>query len=154
MRVLIANDKHIPDIIELWKELMDFHKNIDAHWSRGKDGHIAYEKLLREMLESEDATILVAVDNGRTVGYSCLRIAKPPPALEQHSYGVIDATIVTSDYRRRGIGELMLDRALEWFSSRNVNRIELSVAAKNQLGYSFWEKHGFQDYQHRLYLER
>ena len=48
MRVLIVEDKNIPEIIKLWEELLDFHKNIDTYWSRSKDGHIAYEKFLRE----------------------------------------------------------------------------------------------------------
>jgi hypothetical protein len=34
MEIIFAQDFHIPQIIELWKELMDFHKGIDAYWSR------------------------------------------------------------------------------------------------------------------------
>jgi len=154
MRIFIAKDKHIPGIIEVWEELMDFHKNIDTYWSRREDGHITYEKFLREMLESEDAIVLVAVDNGRIVGYSSSRISEHPPTLEHDNYGEITDMAVTAEYQRKGIGERMLKRICEWFESRNIDRIELSAAANNQISYSFWKKHGFQDFLHRLYLEK
>jgi len=48
----------------------------------------------------------------------------------------------------------MLAKIFEWFESRNMDRIELRVLAKNQIGYSFWKKHGFKDYMHVLYLNR
>ena len=43
MRILIAKDKHIPEIIDLWKQVMDFHKDMDAYWSREEGGHIECE---------------------------------------------------------------------------------------------------------------
>ena len=154
MRIQIAKDKHIPEIIELWKESMDFHKNIDTYWSRREDGHSIFENLLRESLENEDAIVLAAVDNGHIVRYSRSWISKPPPLFERDSYGGIIDMAVTSDYRRRGIGELMLGKTLDSFASRNIDRIELELDARNQIGYSFWKKHGFQDFRHRLYLEK
>ena len=145
--------KHINEIIELWKELMDFHKNIDTYWSRREDGHTKYEKFLREMLESEDAIVLVAVGNERIVGYSSSWIRRYPPTLEHDTYGEITDMAVTAEYQRKGIGERMLKRICEWFESRNIDRIELSAAANNQKSYLFWKKHGFQDFLSRLYLE-
>jgi len=48
----------------------------------------------------------------------------------------------------------MLNMIFGWFTSRDIDRIELSVSARNQTGYSFWRKHGFKDFVHRLYLDR
>jgi ribosomal protein S18 acetylase RimI-like enzyme len=56
-------------------------------------------------------------------------------------------------YRRRGIGTQLLEKTLDWFKSRNIDMIELDVAAANQLGYSFWGEHGFKAYGHRLYTK-
>jgi len=119
-----------------------------------KDAHLNFEKHLRELMESEDNLILVALDKNHIIGFSTSRIAKYPPVWERENYGALDTMAVTLDYRRQGIGERMLAKILEWFASRNIDRIELSVAAKNQVGYSFWRKHGFKDYMHRLYLDR
>ena len=156
MKIVKAAEKHIPEIIELWKELTDFLKDIDpdALWSRSKNGHTNWEKLLRGVMGSENALVLVALYKGHVVGYSISEISRYPPIYEREIYGFIDDMAVRSDYRRKGIGEQMLGRILQWFESRNIDRIELTVAAKNQLGYSFWKKHGFKDYMRRLYLDR
>ena len=88
------------------------------------------------------------------VGYSIAETGRYPPVLERQTYGLISDMAVKSGYRRRGIGEQILAEMYKWFESRNLERIELSVAAKNKIGYSFWKKNGFKDYIHRLYLDR
>ena len=153
MEILVATDKHIPGIIELWKEYMDFHKDIDPYLSRGEDGHIKFENQLRDLMKSEDTLLLVALDKGHVIGYS-LCLNPRTLVLKSETYGFISDMVVQSNYRRQGIGEQMLAKIYEWFESRNIDRIELTVVAKNQVGYSFWRKHGFKDYIHRLYLDR
>lgn len=154
VKIAVATDSHVPEIVEVWKEFMDFHKDVDPRFPMRKDAHLNFEKHLRELMESEDNLILVALDKNQVVGFSTSRIAKYTPVWERETYGYVDTMAVTSDYRRKGIGERMLAKILEWFESRNIDRIELSVAARNQIGYSFWRKHGFKDYTHHLYLDR
>jgi ribosomal protein S18 acetylase RimI-like enzyme len=154
MEIIEAIDSHIPEIVELWKEFMDFHKDIDPVFSRSEDGHLSFEKHLRDSINSEDWHILVALDKGCVVGFSTSQISKYAPVFEMKTHGGINTMAVKSNYRRKGIGEQMLEKILKWFESRNIDRIELSVAANNQIGYSFWKKHGFKDYRHRLYLDR
>ena len=104
---------------------------------------------------AEDTLVMVALDESRVVGFSVSQINKYAPIwVERETYGFIDTIAITSDYRRQGIGEQMLDRIFEWFASRDIDRIELSVSASNQVGYSFWRKHGFRDFMHRLYLDK
>ena len=146
MEITVAEDTHVPGIVEVWKELMDFHRDIDPYNGRSEDGHIHMEKYLRDSMNSQGAIVLVALDNGHVVGYSISGIRKYPPIFQREIRGVIDDMAVIYDYRRKGVGGEMLSRIRQWFDSRNIDRIELSVAAKNQIGYSFWKKHGFQDY--------
>ena len=152
MEIALATDSHVPEIVELWKEFMDFHKEIDSNFSRSEDGHLSFENHLRDLMKSEDAHVLVALDKNSVVGYS-LALIRNNPVFERDTYGAIDIMAVTAEYRRKRIGEQMLTRIYEWFASRNIDRIELSVAARNRVGYSFWKKHGFKDYRHRLYLQ-
>jgi ribosomal protein S18 acetylase RimI-like enzyme len=154
IEIVEAKDSHVIDMIELWKEFMDFHRNIDAQFTRGENGHAAFRTHVLDWIQSEDALVLAALENSRVVGYSMSEIRKYPPVYDKDSYGIIESMAVASSHRRRGIGDLMLVRIFDWFASRNIDRIELSVAARNQVGYSFWRKHGFRDYRHRLYLDR
>ena len=48
----------------------------------------------------------------------------------------------------------MLSKMFQWFKSHELDRIELRVSVKNKIGYSFWKKQGFKDYQHTLYLKK
>jgi ribosomal protein S18 acetylase RimI-like enzyme len=60
---------------------------------------------------------------------------------------------VAASNRRHGIGTKLLKEIVTWFKAKNLDMVELSVAAKNKVGYSFWRKHGFTDYLNQLYLK-
>ena len=153
--IAMAEERHIPGIAEAWKEFMDFHRDIDPRFPMRENAQISFEKHLRDLMEAEDTLILVALDESKAVGFSISQVRKYAPIwVERETYGFIDTMAMTSDYRRKGIGEQMLGRIHEWFASRDIDMIELSVSAKNQVGYSFWTKHGFRDHMHRLYLQR
>ena len=73
-----ANEDDVPRVIELWIEMLDIHKALDTVFTRHEDGHIAFEKFLRDNLASDDAAIIVAEDDGRVVGYTMARIQPAP----------------------------------------------------------------------------
>ena len=150
-----ATESHIPDIVNLWIEFMEHHQNIDPRFPAREDAHVSYEQHLREQMGAENTLVLVALDGSRVVGYSVSQVSKYPPIwVEREKFGFIDTMGITADYRRKGVGEQMLNKIFEWFSSQEIDRIELMVAAQNQVGYSFWRKHGFRDFMHELYLDR
>jgi ribosomal protein S18 acetylase RimI-like enzyme len=150
-----ATETHVPDMVELWKEFMDHHKDFDPRFPMREDDHTGFGQHLRELMGAEETLVLVALDESRAVGFSISQVNRYPPIwVERETYGFIDTMAITSDYRRQGIGEQMLDRIFEWFALQDIDRIELSVSARNQAGYSFWRKHGFKDFIHRLYLDK
>jgi ribosomal protein S18 acetylase RimI-like enzyme len=154
MEIILAKNSDVPEIAEIWKEFMDFHKDIDPYFTRSEDGHSNFGKYVEDLIKAEDSQVLVALEQGRVVAYSIAQIAKPPPVFEHQTYGFISDVAVKSNYRRKGIGERLLVKIYEWFESNKISRIELRVAAKNEIGYSFWKKHGFRDFVHVLYLNR
>ncbi|MGB2698537.1 MAG: GNAT family N-acetyltransferase [Candidatus Zixiibacteriota bacterium] len=154
MKISLATDAHIPEIIELWKEFIDFHKNIDPHFTRSPDGHLHFEKLVKDLIKAEDSLVLVAIEKGQIVAYSISKIGEYPPVFGHLRYGNITDLAVKTDYQRKGIGGKMLRRIFKWFESHNINRIELRVASGNQIGDSFWRKHGFKEFISLMYLNR
>ncbi len=154
MKIIPATESHVNEIVEMWKEVMDFHKGIDPFFSRRIDGHLNFEKFLRYSIESEDFLVQVAIDDFFVVAYSIAEIDNHPPVFVIETYGFISDIAVKPGYRRKGIGGQMLDKIYEWFEARDIDRIELRVAAKNRMGYSFWKKHGFNDYMHVLYQNK
>jgi ribosomal protein S18 acetylase RimI-like enzyme len=73
--------------------------------------------------------------------------------MKRKKYGYVHDVFITASYRRRGIGEKMYAKILEWFHSKDIDRVELQVIARNQVAYSFWKKHGFTDFQNTLYRQ-
>lgn len=106
-------------------------------------------------MKSEDALVPVALDKGgHVIAYAIALIGKYPPLWQREYHGTIDELAVTASYRRNGVGEQMLARIYEWFDTRKIDRIDVGLAAGNQVADSFWRKHGFKDFSYRLYLDR
>jgi ribosomal protein S18 acetylase RimI-like enzyme len=146
-----ATHEQVPGIIEIWKELMDFHKAINPLFSRSSDGHTHMGTHIHDLIDQDDNEVYVAVDREKVVGYAIFYIRQRPPVFEESPYGIISDLAVTAPYRRRGIGGTLVTAMFEWFESRGIERIELQVASRNEVAYSFWRKHGFTDYKHVLY---
>lgn len=154
MKIILATYSNIPEIVKMWKEYMDFHKEMDRIFTRTEDGHLTVGQYLRDQIDSDDSQVLVAEDEGHVVAYAISQVSSHPPEYLYKKHGHIDDMFVKSNYRRKGIGEEMLARISEWFESQNVRRIELRAVPENHIGYAFWKKHGFTDYVHVLYREK
>jgi ribosomal protein S18 acetylase RimI-like enzyme len=152
MMIIPATESHIPEIVEIWKEFMDFHSDIDSYFARNEEGHSKFEDWVKDLMKSDTALVLVALDQGQVAAYSLSQINQRPPLFKQVDYGYIYDLALKSEYRRKGIGEQMLGEILGWFKSRRIDRIELMVLAKNQVALSFWEKQGFEVFLNRMYL--
>ncbi|MBR5788917.1 MAG: GNAT family N-acetyltransferase [Lachnospiraceae bacterium] len=57
--------------------------------------------------------------------------------------GYIYHTAVSPDYRRKGIGEKLVNTAMEALKNEGINKAAMLVFATNEGGNAFWEKQGF-----------
>lgn len=134
----------------MWKEFIDFHREIDPFYTRSRDGHVKFGEYIERLLGDDDSLALVALQANKVIGFGIARILKYPPVFEADEYGDLIDLAVTADHRRSGVGEMMLDSILKWYRSRGISRIELRVVPSNRIGYSFWRKHGFKQCTHTL----
>ena len=151
IRKAVAED--VPSILELWKELMDFHKELDRIFSRSATGHEAFADFITGHISSESSCVLVAEAGTDIAGYCLAIIEKYPPVLEMHEYGLIQDIAVTGKCRHSGIGKRLLKEARIWFSKKGVHRIEARVSKSNRLATDFWTKMGFAPYLETVFLE-
>lgn len=103
-----ADEKDILQIIDLWKEFIDFHKVRDSFFSRSMEGPENFGKFILENLNKEDAVVYVAETKGEIIAYMLATIQSYPPAFETKRYGLVNDLAVTAEYRRKGIGEHLL----------------------------------------------
>lgn len=59
MEVIAATESHVPEIVEMWKDFMDLHRDIDSFFTRRKDAHINFEKFLRGLIQSPDRILFL-----------------------------------------------------------------------------------------------
>ena len=146
--------KDVPSIVELWKELMDFHKAVDPVFTRCRGGHKAFaEYLSSEYIGADQRAAWVALAGRKVVGFCMAVIEDNPPVLVLKQHGQIEALAVTRRWRAKGVGARMVKRARKWFSEKGVRRIEARVAKANKVSTAFWAKIGFSPYLETVFLE-
>jgi ribosomal protein S18 acetylase RimI-like enzyme len=153
IRIVKAEEKHLPELMVLWKENNDYHTGIEPYVVARADAVQLGERHLKELVQAPDTLILVALDNGHLIGFSVSRVVKNNPIWQHEKFGFIDDVCVTASYRRRGVGEKLLGEIEKWFKSKKISRLELTVYAANSIGNSFWRKQGFIDFTYRLRKE-
>lgn len=153
IKVVKARRTHLPAIVRLWEEMLDYHKDIDPIFTRVPGGSKKYEKFISGSFGSSKQQLFVALDDDKAVGYAFIVILNPPPPLGKQKYGFITDMAVRRAYRRQGIGKMMLDEIMNWCRNKRLKRLELSVASRNRIGNSFWARTGFEEYLKRMYMK-
>lgn len=144
VRAAVPGD--LPAIVALWRESMALHGERDPSFKPRPDGHLAFGRFAGAQITSPDAAVLVAEADGRTAAYGICVLRRRPAYSEPDEHGLVTDLDVSSAFRRRGLGERVLDGLLEWLRGRGVRRVEAEVVTANELSHGFWRKRGFAVY--------
>jgi GNAT superfamily N-acetyltransferase len=114
IKIIKANEQHIPELGDLWMEFMCFSQNIEPiHEPKDDAIPIYINEYLRPSMEAEDRLVLVALDGERVVGYSYSFIVKPSNLVKREKYGIIHDMFITAQYRRVGIGKILFNEIIK-----------------------------------------
>lgn len=153
VKIKIANKTHIPGIIDVWNEYVDYHTQLDPFFTRRDDSNNRFIAYIENQILSSKSLLLVGLMNDEVVGYGLAQIKTYPPLFQQTLYGYISDLSVKLDYMRNNIGDLLLAGMIKWFKSKHIERIELQVFSHNKMGNNFWKKHGFKEYKYIMKVE-
>jgi ribosomal protein S18 acetylase RimI-like enzyme len=122
----------------LWEKLNAQHAAQSPHF--GEDYAARTYAWRKADLLKKDGNLRVElaqdVDTGNAIGY-CV-------SLVTEDAGVIESIFIEADYRGQGIGDALMQHALDWMDEHDVPVKRLVVAVGNEQALGFYARHGFQ----------
>ncbi len=147
-----AKPRDLDRVAAMWTAITHHHEVLDPVFAMRRDAASALRDLLDNLHRDRDATILVYDEAGDLPGICIVRIDHSPPIMEEVQRAEITDLGVREDERRRGIGGVLVDAALEWIRASGIARVEVQVARGNEEGQRFWRARGFGDLMDVLQL--
>lgn len=133
MRIRLLTIEDYESVYELWtntkgmgmRSLDDSYEGIERFLKRNPNTSFVAEK------DNEVVGVILCGHDGRR--------------------GYIYHTAVTTDYRRKGLGETLVNAALEALNKEGINKAALVVFITNDVGNRFWESIGFEKREDLVY---
>ncbi len=106
-----------------------------------------------DMLADPATTIFIAEKNGAALGYVLCKLIERPESLFKFGmrYLDIDQISVRPAARGRGVGAALIKRAEALANEMNVQKIQLDSWGFNTGAHAFFEKQGFEKFNHRFW---
>ena len=130
----------LDDIKSLWQALNDHH----CHRSTNFKEHycsMTFEKRKADLLKKAalgELRVDIAVDEAAqmAVGYIVSTV-------NSEKTGEIESVFVSEAYRGLGVGDRLLEKALEWMNQKGAIERIVEVSVGNEQAWGFYSKHGF-----------
>lgn len=139
---IISVEKDITEIYiikPLWEKLNLIHLNKSVYF-KSKYEKFTFDKRMESIYKKAEKGIikldlLLDNDKGEYVGYCLSSI--------EEGLGEIESIFIEEKYRKHGLGDKLMQSALKWFESKEINNIEINVVYANNGALPFYERHGF-----------
>lgn len=107
---------------------------------------------LMNLLAQPRKTLLVAKVEGQVVGLILLveSVSQDDPIYRPRRYLYVDELAVLAEFRRQGIGQLLMEAAEELAADQGIPTIELNVWEANPRALAFYERLGYRTIRRRL----
>lgn len=150
-----AESRDAAPLGELGASLMRMHYAFDAQrfLEPGHGVESGYARFLGSQLQDDESIVLVAERRDRVVGYVFAAIEPLSWKELRDECGFIHDLLVTDDARRSGVGEALLDKAIEWLREQGMPRVVLGTAAQNETARRLFERRGFRPTMIEMTLE-
>jgi len=117
------------------------------------DAEAGYGSFLRAQLEDEASVLLVAERRDRIVGYVYAAIEPLSWKELRDECGFVHDLLVADVAQRQGVGEALLDAAIEWLREQGMPRVVLGTAAQNDTARRLFARRGFRPTMIEMTLE-
>jgi len=127
-------------VAPLWEKLRAYQQTLSRHFP----GHYAnrtWQARRAELLEKDWTGALHVhlakdLDTGKTVGYCVSTVS-------QDGQGRLESIFIEPDYRNQGIGDNLMQRAVDWMNERQARTKMLIVGTGNEEVFNFYRRYRF-----------
>lgn len=126
-----AQSNDINAMIRLLRELFAIETEFNVDSDKQRRG-------LKMLLEASNAGVWVAERRGRVVGMVTVQLVVS--TAEGGPSGLLEDLVVSSAFRRRGLGKALLNAAVEWCRWQGATRIQLLADGHNVPAVIFYRK--------------
>lgn len=145
-------EKGKPDldkIVPLWEMQKEYHRALSKHFS-GNFVKMTWTTRRNELIKKSEGGFLrldvaTSTDTSTNIGYCISTVSKA-------GQGELDSIFILSEYRKHGIGDRLMRRALTWMDEKHARAKILIVGAGNEQVFSFYSRYGF--YPRSIVLEQ
>jgi len=144
INIRIANINDLSYIQELNNSLFElefnnFDDTLKVGWPFEKEGKEYFEYMINSQI------IFIAQAEEKIVGYLAGTICKEVSYITE-SFAELDNMYINEEYRRFGIGTLLINEFKKYCKEKNIQNIKVTASAKNNKAINFYMKNGFEDY--------
>ena len=140
------------NVLGLFKELDDFHADIDPARVQRHEGVARTKEEFLRYVEGEDAVLFFCIVDDEIVAFAnaiFIEVKKDRFKVGR-KYVLLDNLYVNMKHRRKGIGMTLYQRIRDWAFSSGTSNIEIQVFWGNEEAKAFYKKIGFKSLSIRI----
>lgn len=138
IRINIAKKQDLKEFARLRFEANKYAARFDRNVVVSRNSLANLEKLTEKEFEDPRIMYLLARENDRLIGIAILSL---PIGIDKSAF--LGELFIEEEYRRRGAGSLLLDRAIDIAKKKEFENFELTVARNNKQAQRFYRNLGF-----------
>ncbi|MGC9135283.1 N-acetyltransferase family protein [Caldivirga sp.] len=143
VKVRKAGERDLENVVELVVRLKRLNSEFDPLLKVRDDIYVQVKNWLNGYLNNKGKLLLVAEsDDGKIIG-ALVSEVRERLFYEPRMEGVIMDFYIMPEFRRKGIGKMMMDEAIKMLREMGAYVISAEFPAQNQISVAFYRKYGF-----------
>ena len=147
-----AERKDLDVIVNLTLRLKKLNEEFDPLYTVKPNAEEEAKDYISKSFDDENVIMLVAEADGKVVGF-VRALIKTRMFYQPDVEGVISDLYVLPAYRRKGVGDKLLDEVAKLLKARGVKILAAEFPPYNTIAVSFYEKRGFKPLLNTFFKE-
>lgn len=138
-----ANSADIPQMLPLWRNLIDIHAPMERMFETVEGAEAKFAEFIRALLDKENYLVAAAEQEGKLAGYVIAHVSQTPEVFVLRRRMYVQDMVIDPAYRRQGVARKLMDMVLDFAKAQHVQKIDILVAVQNEGANKFWQEMGF-----------